>query len=55
MKELDFIEKWLYAVPVELLFMSNLDESAEDWENRRNQYMKLLLTFKRLNEEKTHR
>ena len=50
------LEKWLthvYAIPIELLFMFNLEESTEDWEDRRDKYVKLLLTFKNINDKKT--
>ena len=54
----DLLEFWLphvYAVPIELLFLFKVEEPIEDWELRRDQYIKLILTFKKLNEkEKTY-
>lgn len=50
------LEKWLthvYAIPIELLFMFNLEESTEEWEDRRDKYVKLLLTFKNVNDKET--
>ena len=54
----DLVELWLphvYAIPMELLFMFRLEESIEEWEARRDHYIKLILSFKKLNDqEKTH-
>ena len=54
----DLLKFWLphvYAVPIELLFLFKVEEPIEDWELRRDQYIKLILTFKKLNEkEKTY-
>ena len=54
----DLLKFWLphvYAVPIELLFLFKVEEPIEDWELRRDQYIKLMLTFKKLNEkEKTY-
>ena len=52
----DLLEFWLphvYAVPIELLFLFKVEEPIEDWELRRDQYIKLILTFKKLNEKET--
>ena len=49
----EFFKDWIpyvYAVPMELLFMLIADESKEDWEERRDRYIKLIFTFKKLND-----
>ena len=51
MTKKDLVELWLphiYAIPMELLFMFKLEESIEEWETRRDHYIKLILSFKKL-------